>query len=332
MEEDKSQKRPREAFDLNEDVRSEDDIEEEDEREGSSERGTKVRQYVRSKLPRLRWTSDLHLAFVHAVDRLGGQERATPKLVLQLMNVRGLSIAHVKSHLQMYRSKKQDGLGREKSTISSAMQPMDLLLRTQRLHEMFYPRTTSSLRPSGFDDSRSIHHQSNRHRIGDGLHHRPQEQLQGLIIQHIYDHHFPLGCSLNSPPLVFVTNRQQDCRWEKGVVPTGIGTPFTNSPSAQYPTREPESQSAFRLEVDPSDAKKRRTSAMADPILNLEKGQEDHEDAAASLLSLTLTPSSASSMAGGQEKALEGNGSEVVRDRRDKAALGMSTLDLTMSI
>ncbi|GFS34003.1 hypothetical protein Acr_00g0031760 [Actinidia rufa] len=33
-----------------------------------------VRQYLRSKMPRLRWTPDLHLAFVHAVERLGGQE------------------------------------------------------------------------------------------------------------------------------------------------------------------------------------------------------------------------------------------------------------------
>ncbi|PWA64956.1 Homeodomain-like protein [Artemisia annua] len=67
-----------------------------------------IRPYVRSKLPRLRWTNDLHLRFVQAVERLGGQDRATPKMVLQLMNIKGLHIAHVKSHLQMYRSKKFD--------------------------------------------------------------------------------------------------------------------------------------------------------------------------------------------------------------------------------
>ncbi|KAL5571051.1 hypothetical protein UlMin_020648 [Ulmus minor] len=84
------------------------------ERTTSSSLSNTVRPYVRSKIPRLRWTHDLHLMFLHAVERLGGLDRATPKLVLQMMNVKGLSIDHVKSHLQMYRSKKPDESGRGK--------------------------------------------------------------------------------------------------------------------------------------------------------------------------------------------------------------------------
>lgn len=46
---------------------------EESDKKASSASGS-VRPYVRSKNPRLRWTPELHLRFIHAVEKLGGQE------------------------------------------------------------------------------------------------------------------------------------------------------------------------------------------------------------------------------------------------------------------
>ncbi|KAL5207921.1 hypothetical protein ABZP36_032356 [Zizania latifolia] len=44
---------------------------------GSGGRKGAARQYNKSKVPRLRWTADLHRSFVRAIDYLGGQHSTT---------------------------------------------------------------------------------------------------------------------------------------------------------------------------------------------------------------------------------------------------------------
>ncbi|CAH2052496.1 unnamed protein product [Thlaspi arvense] len=59
--------------------------------------------YTSDDKARLRWSSDLHDCFVNAVAKLGGPDKATPKSVKEMMEVEGIALHHVKSHLQKFR-------------------------------------------------------------------------------------------------------------------------------------------------------------------------------------------------------------------------------------
>ncbi|CAK9176059.1 unnamed protein product [Ilex paraguariensis] len=109
-----------------------------------------VRPYVRSKMPRLKWTHDLHQCFVHAVEQLG----ATPKLLLQLMDVKGLTISHVKSHLQMYRSMKHEQMIHEVEAAANKN------IKMQGISNLNYFPISEHIYPCGSVNNNPLPHRS----------------------------------------------------------------------------------------------------------------------------------------------------------------------------
>ncbi|XP_050215867.1 transcription repressor KAN1-like isoform X2 [Mercurialis annua] len=150
------------------------------------------------RAPRMRWTSSLHARFVHSVELLGGHERATPKSVLELMDVKDLTLAHVKSHLQMYRTVKSTD---KPAASSDGSGDEDFLSATNSNHLLINSAQTSSLclenddniNINGFTSS-PVWSNSSR---GRWLHGSSRDHLdeytlpnQTLSSQQAYDNHF----------------------------------------------------------------------------------------------------------------------------------------------
>ncbi|KAI4365004.1 hypothetical protein MLD38_021030 [Melastoma candidum] len=95
--------------------------------------------------PRLRWTADLHERFVDAVTQLGGASKATPKAIMRTMNVKELTLFHLKSHLQKYRLGKQSGKDMGNS-------PRDGLSSSYLMENSGSGKSTPNLQTPDFDD------------------------------------------------------------------------------------------------------------------------------------------------------------------------------------
>ncbi|KAI7737422.1 hypothetical protein M8C21_001613, partial [Ambrosia artemisiifolia] len=64
---------------------------------------------------RLKWTPELHKRFVDAVTQLGGPEKATPKSLMRVMSIDGLTLYHLKSHLQAGKDSTVTSLQRQRA-------------------------------------------------------------------------------------------------------------------------------------------------------------------------------------------------------------------------
>ncbi|KAG8481146.1 hypothetical protein CXB51_025915 [Gossypium anomalum] len=109
--------------------------------------------------PRLRWTAELHERFVDAVTQLGGPDKATPKTIMRTMGVKGLTLYHLKSHLQKYRLGKQsckESIDNSKDA-SCVAESQDTGSSTHRRQECGY-QVTEALRAQ-MEVQRKLHEQ-----------------------------------------------------------------------------------------------------------------------------------------------------------------------------
>ncbi|XP_022726713.1 myb family transcription factor PHL8-like [Durio zibethinus] len=86
--------------------------------------------------PRLKWTSELHQRFIEAVNQLGGADKATPKTLMRVMGISGLTLYHLKSHLQKYR------LGKSQQTEICLSNKLDDYRETQSSNGNFSSDTS----------------------------------------------------------------------------------------------------------------------------------------------------------------------------------------------
>nr|GMC67133.1 putative Myb family transcription factor At1g14600 [Ipomoea batatas]GME06287.1 putative Myb family transcription factor At1g14600 [Ipomoea batatas] len=54
----------------------------------------------KSKHPQFKWSANIHHRFLNVVERVEGKKGATPKVILELMNERNLTLKQVTNHFQ----------------------------------------------------------------------------------------------------------------------------------------------------------------------------------------------------------------------------------------
>ncbi|CAA0815478.1 Myb family transcription factor APL [Striga hermonthica] len=108
--------------------------------------------------PRLRWTAELHQRFVDAVNHLGGPDKATPKSIMKVMEVKGLTLYHLKSHLQKFRLGKQPHKDFHNHSMKDAVS-FELQRKNQSAPGLINP----SMNEMQMEVNRRLHEQLERH-------------------------------------------------------------------------------------------------------------------------------------------------------------------------